>query len=173
MKRMFWIDLEMSGLDENTDKILEIAVIITDLNFEVLETYHKIVFQPPEVLETMNDWCKNTHGKSGLTALIPNGIPLAQVEKELIELSGRHFTNEKIVLCGNSVGTDKRFLEVGMPVFSQQLHYRIVDISSFKEIFSSIYGVEFQKKDSHRARDDILESIAELGHYLTFVNAKR
>jgi oligoribonuclease len=166
---MFWIDLEMSGLDENTDKILEVAVIVTDLNFEPLETYHKIVFQPPEVLENMNEWCKNTHGKSGLTAAVAKGTPLAQVEKDLIELAARHFPSEKIVLCGNSVWNDKRFVDKHLPEFAKRTHYRVVDVTSFKEVFRSKWNVTVQKAEGHRALDDVRESIKELQQYLAFI----
>src|SRR5580658_5502105 len=96
-KALFWIDLEMTGLDENTDSILEAAVVITDLDFKPLEEYHRVVFQPPEVIEKMNDWCKKTHGESGLTAQVPGGTPLAVVEKELLALIARHYpSNERV-----------------------------------------------------------------------------
>lgn len=169
---MFWVDLEMSGLDECIDRILEVAVIITDLDFQVLDTYHKIVYQPKSVLDNMNDWCKNTHGRSGLTALVPNGTPIEAVEKDLIDLSAKHFlNNERVVLCGNSVGMDKRFIDKYMPNFAKKLHYRLVDVTSFKEIFRSKYGIKMEKAEGHRALDDIKESIKELQHYLTFINA--
>lgn len=170
MKKMFWVDLEMTGLDDNVDKILEVAVIITDTDFSPIETYHRIVYQPQAVLDGMNDWCKTTHGKSGLTAAVPNGTPLETVEKELIELTTRHFgPNEKIVLCGNSVGNDQRFLVKHMPELAKKIHYRVVDVTSFKEVFRSKWNVQVQKKEGHRALDDILESISELKHYLSFV----
>ncbi|MBI3558333.1 MAG: oligoribonuclease [Deltaproteobacteria bacterium] len=173
MKRMFWVDLEMTGLDEKVDHILEIAVVITDVNFNVLDTYHRVVFQPPAVIEAMNDWCKNAHGKSGLTALIPTGAPIAQVEKELLELSARHFEKEKIVLCGNSVGNDQRFILAYLPEFSKKMHYRVVDVTSFKEIFRSKWNLNVQKAEGHRALDDIHESIKELQAYLSFVDTAK
>src|SRR5436305_1836877 len=122
MKRMFWVDLEMTGLDENVDCILEVAVIVTDLEFNVLDTLHHIVKQPQSVLDNMNDWCKFTHGKSGLTAAVPNGTPLEQVEKELLALAAKHFSQEKIVLCGNSVGMDKRFIDKYMTELAKKIH---------------------------------------------------
>jgi oligoribonuclease len=170
MKKMFWIDLEMTGLDENVDRILEAAVIITDLNFQVLDTLHHIVYQPQEVLDRMNDWCKTTHGKSGLSAKVPHGTPLAEVEKAFLELGAKHFpAAEKIVLCGNSVGMDKRFVDKYMPEFAKRLHYRLVDVTSFKEVFRSKWGIEAKKAEGHRALDDIRESIAELQQYLGYV----
>lgn len=166
---MFWVDLEMTGLDENTDKILEVAVIITDLNLQTLDTYHRIVYQPQAVLDGMNDWCKTTHGKSGLTAAVPKGTPLETVEKELIALAEKYFTTEKIVLCGNSVGMDKRFIDKYMPELAKKIHYRVVDVTSFKEIFRSKWNINVQKAEGHRALDDIRESIKELEAYLSMV----
>jgi oligoribonuclease len=170
MKRLFWVDLEMTGLDEAVDCILEVAVVVTDLDFKPLDTLHRVVKQPQDVLDRMNDWCKKTHGDSGLTALVPNGTPLAEVEKELIALAAKHFSGkEKIVLCGNSVGNDKRFIDKYMPELARRLHYRLIDVSSFKEVFREKYNLGFEKANAHRAVDDIHESIRELAFYLSFV----
>jgi oligoribonuclease len=171
MKSMLWVDLEMTGLDERTDRILEVAAVVTDYEFNVLEEYHRVVYQPEEVLLGMNDWCKKTHGESGLTAAVPNGTPLEKVDAELAAILEKHFgTREKIPLAGNSVGNDKRFIDAYMPKLAEKLHYRIIDVSSFKEIYRAKYNIQFQKKNVHRAVDDIHESIAELKHYLSFVN---
>lgn len=168
---MFWIDLEMTGLDEKADKILEVAVIITDMNFKPLETFHRIVYQSQSVLDSMNDWCKVTHGKSGLTALVPTGTPIDKVESELLEIVTRHFPpGEKIVLCGNSVGNDQRFVMAYFTELAKRVHYRVVDVTSFKEVFRSKWNIEFKKAEGHRALDDILESIKELQHYLGHVS---
>lgn len=170
-KHLFWIDLEMTGLDDVRDQILEVAVMVTDHDFNPVAEYDQVVFQPKEVLEGMNDWCKDHHGKSGLTAAVPAGKPLPEVEKDLIELAKKYFKpGERIVLVGNSVGNDKRFIDRYMPAFAQKLHYRLVDVSSFKEIYREKYGIKFDKKNAHRALGDIAESIAELKYYLTFVN---
>ena len=170
MKRFFWIDLEMTGLDDKTDSILEVAAVVTDVNLNTLEEYHRVVFQPAEVLDKMNDWCKKTHGESGLTAAVPFGTPLATVEKELMALAARHFTpKDRIVLAGNSVSNDRRFIDAYMPQFAQLLHYRILDVSSFKEVFREKYSLSFEKKNTHRAVEDILESIHELSFYLSHV----
>lgn len=170
MKPLFWIDLEMTGLDENSHHILEVAVVLTDLDLNPIEQFQRIVYQPPEVVFGMNDWCKKHHGESGLTAEIPNGIPLATVESEMISLVDKHYKkNDQIVLCGNSVGNDRRFIDRYLPEFSKRLHYRLIDVSSFKEIFREKYKISFQKKNAHRAVGDIFESIRELKHYLSFV----
>ena len=171
LKYFFWLDMEMTGLDEKVDSILEVAVINTDVDFNVLEQYDQVVFQPQNVLEAMNDWCKKHHGESGLTAKVKDGKPLAQVETDLLQLIQKYFSkDEKVVLCGNSVGNDQRFALKYMPEVSKRLHYRIVDVSSFKEIFKAKYGAKFKKKNTHRALEDILETIEELKSYLSMVS---
>lgn len=169
-KGLFWLDLEMTGLDEKVDSILEVAAIVTDFELKPVGELHRIVFQPPSVLEAMNDWCKKNHGESGLTAAVANGSPIAEVERELIALADRFFRKEdRIVLTGNSIGNDRRFVDKYLPQFAARLHYRMVDVSSFKEIYRERYGIEFKKANKHRAIDDIRESIAELEHYLKYV----
>ena len=170
MKRLFWIDLEMTGLDDKVDRILEVAIVITDLDLKPLEELHRVVFQPPEVLEKMNDWCKKTHKESGLTQAIPQGTPLNEVEEEIVALINKHYQpQDKIVLVGNSVGNDRRFIDSYLPLVSRRLHYRLVDVSSFKEIFREKYHLGFEKKNAHRAVGDIYESMRELQFYLSFV----
>jgi oligoribonuclease len=175
MQRLFWVDLEMSGLDEKTHKILEVAVIVTDLDFNELETYEQVVYQPKEVLDAMDDWCTKTHKKSGLTDAVAHGKPLDQVEKDLMALADRHFKDpkERIVLCGNSVGNDKRFIEEYMKQFAGRLHYRILDVSSYKVLFKAKWGVEFKKPENHRALEDVRACIDELKVYLNFVTVPR
>jgi oligoribonuclease len=173
-KVLFWVDLEMTGLDEQVDSILEVAILITDLDFNILEQYHRVIFQPQNVLDSMNDWCKKTHGESGLTQAVATGLPLAEAEKEILALIQKHYeAQERVVVVGNSVGNDKRFMDRYMPEVAKRLHYRLIDVSSFKEIFRDKYGLYFQKKNTHRAIDDILESINELKFYLSYVQPKR
>lgn len=171
---LFWVDLEMTGLDEKTDHILEIAVIVTDFEFKSIEEYHRIVYQPPAVLEGMNDWCKKHHGQSGLTALVPNGVSVAAVDAEVASLIERHYkSDDHVVLCGNSIGNDRRFIEAYLPLVAKRLHYRMIDVSSFKEIFRDKYGLAFKKGQTHRAIEDIRESIKELAYYLSFVTVAK
>lgn len=167
-----WVDMEMSGLDLGQCRILEVAAIVTDGDFKPRETYEAIVFQEPAVLEAMDAWCKDTHGKSGLTALVATGKPEAQVEDELLALIDRHFrADERPILCGNSIGQDRKFIDAYMPRLGKRLHYRMLDVTSFKIVLGSRYGIDYEKKGSHRALGDIQESIAELSHYLSFVKA--
>ena len=172
-KKLLWMELEMTGLDEKNDQILEIAAIITDADLVTVDQKHYVIYQPQTVLENMNEWCKLHHGKSGLTALIPSGIPLEQAEKELTQWVESHFGKKQgkdgAVLSGNSIHNDRRFIDTHMPEFAKTLHYRMVDVSSFKEVFRERFGVKYDKKNAHRAIDDLHESIAELAHYLSFV----
>ena len=168
-KPLLWIDLEMTGLDDVKDSILEVAAIVTDIELKPLAELHRVVFQPADVLENMNDWCKKTHGESGLTAAIPTGTPLATVEKELLTFLDQHYApTDRIVLSGNSIGNDRRFIDRYLPEVAKRLHYRMIDVSSFKEIFRERYGLHFPKGNAHRAVDDIHESIRELAFYLSY-----
>lgn len=166
-----WLDMEMSGLDVSKCRILEVAAIVTDRDFNPLENFHAVVYQAPEVLAAMDAWCTENHGKSGLTALVAQGMPEKEAEKKLLELISRHFPEkERPVLCGNSIGQDRKFIDAWMPELSKRLHYRMLDVTSFKLVFNERYGVRYEKKGSHRALDDILESIAELKTYLSHVS---
>jgi len=109
--KLLWMDLEMTGLDEKRDHILEVAAVVTDFDFNPVDEYHVIVFQPPEVLELMDEWCVKTHGASGLTEAVKTGTPLADVEEALMALTQKHFSESKAVLCGNSIGQDRRFID--------------------------------------------------------------
>lgn len=171
MKPIFWIDLEMTGLDHERDHILEVAVILTDWNFNVLDQYHEVVYQPDHILDLMGEWCRKTHGESGLTEKVRNGRMLDKVEEEIIKLIDKYYkADDRVILAGNSVGNDKRFIDAYMRELSTRLHYRIIDVSSFKEVFNQKYNIRFEKKETHRALDDILESIEELKTYLEYVH---
>ena len=170
MKKFFWIDLEMTGLDEKVDVILEAAAVVTDLDLNILEEYSRVVFQSQEALDRMDKWCRKTHGASGLTEAVKTGAPLGRVEEELLQIINRHFTaKEEVVLSGNSVGNDRRFIDKYMPKIAKRLHYRLIDVSSFKEVFREKYGIDVKKSENHRALEDIRESIAELKTYLGYV----
>lgn len=160
----------MTGLDEKTDAILEVAAVITPFDLTSVEEFHRVVFQTTDVLERMNDWCKKTHGESGLSKAVPEGTPLQTVEKELLAVLDKHYSaTDRIVLAGNSISNDRRFIDQYMPELAKRLHYRMVDVSSFKEMFRERYNVNFQKGNAHRAVGDIHESIRELAYYLSFV----
>ena len=164
----------MSGLDLKKHVILEVAVIITDVQFNVLETYHRVVDQPEIALAQMDPWCVDTFKRNGLSARLAakEGTPEIKVQEELLELIQRHYGDkQRVVLVGNSVGNDRRFIAHYWPAVAARLHYRIIDVSSFKEIFRQRFGLEFTKDSSHQALQDIQDSIAELTYYLSFVKA--
>lgn len=171
MTNYLWIDMEMSGLDVAQCRILEVAAIVTDSTFTPKESYHAVVYQPPEVLARMDAWCTENHAKNGLTAAVAKGAPESQVEQQLLQLVERHWPDdaERPILAGNSIGQDRKFIDAYMPALSKRLHYRMLDVSSFKIVFNDLYGIRYEKRGSHRALDDILESIAELTLYLSHV----
>lgn len=169
MENIFWVDMEMTGLDPNQAVIIEFAAIVTDLQFNRLAEYAQVVFQPPEALEGLDEWNMRTHTASGLLARVPLGKPLMTVEQETIALIDAHFSGGPAVLAGNSIHQDRKFIDAYMPALSKKLSYRLLDVSSFKQIFSHRYDISFPKENNHRALDDIQASINELKHYLQFV----
>lgn len=166
-----WIDLEMTGLNPETDVILEIATIITDAQLNILAegpTY--AIHHEDEVLATMNDWCKEQHGLSGLTQSVKDStITLEQAEQDTFELIKEFCTQGKSMLAGNTVWVDRMFLKKYMPKIVRYLHYKLIDVTSIQQCVQAWYPespyTEFKKGDTHRALDDIKESIAELTHY--------
>lgn len=168
--KLLWVDLEMTGLDPEHDVILEIAAEITDFDFKTLANYEAIVKQPKDVaVERMrqNIWWKDfPENRDEFVRKMDEGKPSAQVEKELIELVEREFGSEPAVLAGNSIHNDRNFIKQWWPELDLKLHYRMLDVSAWKIFMQGKYGVKFEKKEVHRAFDDIQASIAELQHYL-------
>ena len=167
--RIVWIDLEMSGLDINKEHILEIACLITDADLNVVaEGPELIIHQSDAVLDGMDDWCKQTHGKTGLTeAVRKSTIDIQSAEYIMLEFVKQHVPKGACPLAGNSIHVDRMFLDKYMKAFLNHLHYRIIDVSTIKELNSRWYPQNkfFAKKNVHRALDDIKESIAELKYY--------
>lgn len=169
MKKLLWLDMEMTGLDPDIERVIEVAAIITDMDFNTIETYHAIVQQPQIFLDNMDDWNRKHHKQSGLSDKVASGKEPEDVDKELRELTLKHFDKERAILCGNSIFQDRKFIDLYFKDFAKTLHYRMVDVTSWKIIMNEKYGVEYQKRDSHRALDDIRESIEELKTFLKFV----
>lgn len=169
--RIVWIDCEMTGLDIVRDSILEIAVLVTDNSLEIIaEGPDLVIHASQEELERMDDWCKKHHGESGLTAAArASKISIQDAENQVLEFLKKHCDAQKAPLAGNSVYQDRAFLRVYMPRLEKFLHYRTVDVSSVKELVRRWYPKRkdrfFDKSKSHRALEDIRESIAELAHY--------
>lgn len=167
MTKLFWLDMEMTGLDVQKEVIIEVAAIVTDLNFAELDTFETVVKQPQKFLDSMDAWNKEHHKKSGLTAKVPFGMEADQVEAKLVDLVKKHWPDPKDrpVLAGNSIMQDRLFINKYMPDFESRLHYRMVDVSSWKVIINNKFNYIYQKANKHRALEDIRESIQELRHY--------
>ncbi len=166
-QKLFWVDLEMTGLDPDNDVILEVAAEVTDLSFTTIASYEACVSQPDEILGRMNDWAMEHHSSSGLIDRIKRaGKPEAHVQHELIGFINAQFNGKPAILAGNSIHNDRDFIKRWWPDVDKLLHYRMVDVSSFKIIMQAKYDVIYDKKEVHRAFDDIQASIAELQFYL-------
>jgi len=166
--------MEMSGLDIEKEVIIEVAAIVTDLNFAELDTFETVVKQPQKYLDNMDNWNKEHHKKSGLTAKVPNGMPPDQAEAMLVDMVKKHFpdSNDRPVLAGNSIMQDRLFINKYMPDLAAKLHYRMVDVSSWKVIINNKFKYVYQKSNKHRALEDIRESIQELRHYCDMMDVK-
>ncbi|EYR63802.1 oligoribonuclease [Actinotalea ferrariae CF5-4] len=168
---MVWIDCEMTGLDLSRDALVEVAAVVTDSELTVLGEGVDVVIAPPaESLEQMDDFVRAMHTTSGLLEALPGGTTLADAQDQVLAYL-REWVPEagKAPLAGNSVGTDKAFLDRDMPDLVGHLHYRVVDVSSIKELarrwYPRIYFASPEKTGGHRALADILESIDELRYY--------
>lgn len=169
-QNLIWIDLEMTGLDPEAHKIIEIATIVTDSELNILaEGPVLAIHQPESELDKMDDWCTNTHTGSGLVERIRQStVTEAQAVTQTIEFLEKWVPRGKSPICGNSIGQDRRFLYKHMPELEEYFHYRYIDVSTLKEL-TRRWKPEvldgFSKKGSHLALDDIRESIAELKYY--------
>ena len=166
---LVWIDMEMTGLDVERHHVLEVAALVTDGELHELDGgLDLVVHQPESVLAGMDEWCVKQHGASGLTAASrASRTSVEEAADLLLAYLRRHTAEGRSPLCGNSVGHDRRFLDRWMPAVSAWLHYRVVDVSSVKELALRWYPQldHFPKGERHRARDDIRESLTELRYY--------
>lgn len=167
---LIWIDLEMSGLDPDRDRILEVAMVVTDSRLNtVAESPVLAVFQAGEVLDRMDDWNKSTHGKSGLIEKVKaSTLNEAEVEARMIAFLEQHVPPKISPMCGNSICQDRRFLARGMPKLEAYFHYRSLDVSTLKELarrWRPELAAGFTKQGKHQALADIYESIEELKYY--------
>ena len=168
--KLLWVDLEMTGLDAKNDVILEVAVEITDFDFKTLASYEAIVAQPKDVvIDRMQKniwWAGFPENRDEFISKMDSGKSSEQVEQELVALVQEHFGNEPAVLAGNSIHNDRNFIKQWWPNLDLKLHYRMLDVSSLKIFMQGKHGLQFEKKEVHRAFDDIQASIAELQYYL-------
>lgn len=170
--RLVWIDLEMTGLDLQRHRIVELAVLVTDAQLQVLaDGLDLVVHQPPEVLAEMDDFVRKMHTKSGLLPEIErSSLTLEAAGTQAIEYI-KQFVPEPgtAPMCGNSIGVDRRFLDRYLPELDRYLHYRSIDVSSLKELcrrwYPAVYRKRPSKTEAHRALDDVQESVTELRYY--------
>jgi oligoribonuclease len=169
--RLVWLDLEMTGLDTTRHVIVEIAALVTDSELQPLDDgIDLIVHQPPSALAEMDDFVHTMHTKSGLLPEIEaSTLSLADAGAQVLDYVRGHVAEGTSPLCGNSIGVDRRFLDHQLPELDRYLHYRSIDVSSFKELcrrwFPEVYKKRPGKQESHRALADVRESIAELAYY--------
>jgi oligoribonuclease len=169
--RLVWIDCEMTGLDVEIDELVEVAVVITDFQLNILDPGFDIVINPNKsALDNMGEFVRTMHTESGLLEAIPDGVSLAEAETAVLEYIKKFVPGEnQAPLAGNTIGTDRTFLARYMPKVDGHLHYRSVDVSSIKELsrrwFPRVYFNAPEKHGGHRALADILESIRELEYY--------
>ena len=175
--KILWVDLEMTGLDANNDLILEVAAIATDWDFHEIATYQGVVKNEDMSLGerlAANSvfWDANPESKEGLLAQNDQGKDLVEVEDDLLKFIDKHFKEgEPVLLGGNSIHIDRRFIVSQWQRLDARLHYRMLDVSAWKVVFEGKYGKRFVKPEKHRALDDIRGSILELKYYLTKVRA--
>jgi oligoribonuclease len=164
------MDLEMTGLDPDRERIIEIATVVTDGDLEVVAEGPVLAIRQPEsLLEAMDDWNRSHHGASGLLARVrEHGVSEREAEAATLAFLEQHVEKKRAPLCGNTIWQDRRFLSLYMPTLEDYLHYRMVDVSSIKELVQrwrpDLMG-GFSKKNEHTALADIRESIEELRYY--------
>jgi oligoribonuclease len=169
--RLVWIDCEMTGLDLSRDALVEIACIVTDGELVAMDDGIDVLIKPPaKALEGMVDVVRTMHTSSGLLAELDNGLTIAEAQDLVLEYVRQHVPeSRKVPLCGNSISTDRTFLARDMPELDSFLHYRMVDVSSIKELarrwYPRAYFASPEKHGGHRALADIRESIRELRYY--------
>ncbi len=169
-ERLIWVDMEMTGLDPEACRIIEVAAIVTDNQLNVIaEAPVLAIHQSEAVLAAMDEWCTRTHGASGLVARVQaSTIDEAAAEAQLIAFLSQHVTPGSSPMCGNSIGQDRRFMARYMPQLERFFHYRNLDVSTLKELcrrWRPELMAGLHKQGTHLALDDIRESIAELRYY--------
>ena len=167
---LVWVDMEMTGLDPDNDRIIEVAVVVTDSNLNILgEGPVFAIHQSDEILDGMDAWNKGTHGRSGLIDRIKaSTVTEAEAEAALIEFLKKYVPAGKSPMCGNTICQDRRFMARGMPKLEAFFHYRNLDVSTLKELckrWKPELASGFKKHQKHTALADIIESIEELRYY--------
>lgn len=171
--KLLWVDLEMTGLDPEKDVILEVAAEVTDFNFKTLASYEACLMHPEELvinrIQNNDWWTKFPANRDDFIKKLAHGKNPQQVEQDLLKLIAKHFGDEPAILAGNSIHNDRNFIKRWWPALDLKLHYRMLDVSSLKIIMQGKYGLQFEKKEVHRAFDDVQASVAELQYYLDWL----
>lgn len=167
---LVWVDMEMTGLDPDKDRIIEVAIVVTDSNLNILgEAPVFAIHQADEILDGMDAWNKGTHGRSGLIERIKaSRVTEEEAEAALIEFLKKYVPQGKSPMCGNTICQDRRFMARGMPKLERFFHYRNLDVSTLKELckrWKPELASGFKKHQKHTALADILESVEELRYY--------
>lgn len=167
---LLWVDLEMTGLDPKVDKILEVAVIATDWDFREIAKLELIQQVDSEFMKQQmvgEFWEINSQARDALFKQNNHGQSAESIEAELLKFANQHFkTDQPILLAGNSIHQDRKFIENEWPKLNHRLHYRMLDVSAWKVVFDGKYGKKFAKPETHRALEDIKGSIMELKYYM-------
>lgn len=172
--KLLWIDLEMTGLDPKEDRILEVAAIVTDWDFTEVATYEAVKKVGSNLIKQRmvgDFWEKYAPVRDALVTQNENGKNGRTVENELLAFIDEHFADEeRVLLAGNSIHQDRKFIEHEWPRLNARLHYRMLDVSAWKVVFEGKYRKKFAKPEAHRALEDIRGSIEELQYYLRKIN---
>lgn len=169
---LLWVDLEMTGLDPKQDKIIEVAGIITDWDFNERKTFEYVIQQDSSCISRMNQFVTDMHTKSGLLQKLNNnqGEDEENVTKKIIDIVQEFSPDQPMILAGNSIHQDRRFVRQYWAELDSLLHYRMLDVSSYKVLFENKFDIVYEKQSNHRALDDIRGSIQELQYYLRFTS---
>lgn len=175
--KLLWMDLEFTGFDYGKDVILEVSVEVTDFDFKTLGSYEARIKNKQDVLvERMKlntFWQDHPENRDNFLRHNDEGKPVGDVEKELVAFAEQHFGSEPAILAGNSIHSDRAMVKAWWPALDLRLHYRMLDVTSWKTVLMGKFGVEYEKANNHRAYDDIQESIAELQFYLDWLQKPR
>lgn len=173
--KLLWVDLEMTGLEPEKDRILEVAAIATDYKLKNLGEFTAVVKVPEKLIKERmvgEFWEKNAESRDSLISQNETGEDILEVEKGFLEFIDKKFGKE-VYLAGNSIHQDRKFIDRELPELSKRLHYRMLDVSAWKIYFENALGRKFKKPEAHRALSDIQGSIEELQYYLRFIRKKQ